>query len=135
VQTLTAGGVTIVDDTYNANPDSMRAALKAFVERPGSGYRYAVLGDMGELGDEAEPAHHELGAYAASLGLDGVVAVGRLAARYCDDNPECVFFEDGGSACDFLSQQLRSGDQVLFKASRSARFETLVDRLKTNLGA
>lgn len=134
VQTLTAGGVVIVDDTYNANPDSMRAALKAFAERPSEGYRYAVLGDMGELGDEAEAAHHEVGSYAKSLGLDGVVAVGKLAARYCDENPECVYFEDGASACDFLAKQVRPGDQVLFKASRAARFETLVDRLKTNLG-
>jgi UDP-N-acetylmuramoyl-tripeptide--D-alanyl-D-alanine ligase len=135
VQTLTAGGVQIVDDTYNANPDSMKAALKAFVERPGEGYRYAVLGDMGELGDEAELAHEELGRFAAGLGLDGVVAVGKLASRYCTANPECVHFENGDQACDFLSQQLRAGDQVLFKASRAAKFETLVERLKTNLGA
>lgn len=135
VQTLTAGGVTIVDDTYNANPDSMRAALKAFVERPTKGFRYAVLGDMGELGDDAESAHHELGHYAASLGLDGVLAVGGLAARYCDGNPECLHFSDGAKACEFLAKQLRPGDQVLFKASRSAHFETLVDHLKTNLGA
>jgi UDP-N-acetylmuramoyl-tripeptide--D-alanyl-D-alanine ligase len=134
VQTLTAGGVTIVDDTYNANPDSMRAALKAFAERPNEGYRYAVLGDMGELGEEAEDAHHELGRFATALKLDGVVAVGKLAARYCDDNPECVYFEDGAKACDFLAKQVRPGDQVLFKASRAAKFETLVDRLKTHLG-
>lgn len=135
VQTLTAGGVTIVDDSYNANPDSMRAALKAFRERPAEGYRYAVLGDMGELGDEAEHAHLELGGFAAKLGLDGVVAIGQLAKRYCDGNPECVYFEDGAQACDFLAKQVRPGDHVLFKASRAARFETLVDRLKTNLGA
>lgn len=135
VNTVSARGVMLIDDAYNANPDSMRAALKSFAEVPARGRRIAVLGDMGELGEEAEPAHRAVGAYAAELGLDAVVAVGKLAIHYGTDCPDCLHFEEGDAACAYLLERLEPGDRVLLKASRAARFETLLDYLKDALGA
>ncbi|HEY9722708.1 MAG TPA: UDP-N-acetylmuramoyl-tripeptide--D-alanyl-D-alanine ligase [Oscillatoriaceae cyanobacterium] len=134
VNTVSARGVTLIDDAYNANPDSMRAALKSFSELPARGRRFAVLGDMGELGEQAEEAHRELGAYAAGLGLDGLVAVGKLAIHYGTDCPDCLHFEEGDAACAYLLDRLKPGDRVLLKASRAARFETLMDYLQDALG-
>jgi UDP-N-acetylmuramoyl-tripeptide--D-alanyl-D-alanine ligase len=129
-----ARGITLVDDSYNANPDSMRASLKAFAEMPAKGKRYVILGDMGELGDEAEQAHREVGAFAGELGFDQVLAVGKLAIHYGEDCPVCLHFDDGDSACAYLTERLRPGDRVLLKASRAARFETLLSYLKDALG-
>lgn len=129
-----AAGVTLVDDTYNANPESMRAALKAFAETPARGRRFAVLGDMGELGEQAEALHREVGAFAAALPLDGLAAVGQFAGRYAEGYPDARTFDTSEAACAFLAERLRPGDRVFFKASRAARLEGLVACVKTQLG-
>lgn len=78
----TPAGVTVINDAYNANPDSMRASLSTFAALEVSGRRIAVLGDMGELGDFAPALHEEVGAFAAGVGkLDSLVCVGQLAPR------------------------------------------------------
>lgn len=130
-----AAGVTLVDDTYNANPESMRAAIKAFAETPSQGRRFVVLGDMGELGDQAETLHQEVAAFAAELPLDGLAAVGQFAPRYAAGYPEARTFADTEAACDFLVERLRPGDRVFFKASRAAKLETLVACVKSKLGS
>ena len=79
-----AGGVRILDDTYNANPASMRAALDTLREVPRGGRRWVILGDMLELGAQSETAHREIGAWVAALPVAGLLAVGpgmRLAAE------------------------------------------------------
>ena len=133
---LDVAGVLVTDDAYNANPESMRAALKAFAELPGRGKRVAVLGDMAELGDFADDAHRDVGAYAAKLGLDQIVGLGGLAAGYCagaEDAAPCAHFTDVDAAVDHLAGLLQPGDRVLLKASRAGRFETVIERLAARL--
>jgi UDP-N-acetylmuramoyl-tripeptide--D-alanyl-D-alanine ligase len=130
-----ADGVTIINDAYNANPESMRAALDALVAvhraRPdGGGRSIAVLGEMAELGAEAPAAHEELGRLAVRLGVTSVVAVG-AAARPIRDGAllegsgagESTWVPDGDAAIDLLRTELRPQDVVLVKASRAARLE------------
>jgi UDP-N-acetylmuramoyl-tripeptide--D-alanyl-D-alanine ligase len=126
-------GVTVINDAYNANPESMRAALHALVSigrdpsglRSGQGGRrtWAVLGRMGELGDASAAAHAEVAATAAELGVDELVTVG--APEYDAGRPVA----DVAAALDLLRPGLRRGDVVLVKASRAAG----LDRLATAL--
>src|SRR5438045_8505027 len=73
------GGVQFLDDSYNANPDSMKAALRTLVELDAEGKRIAVLGEMRELGAESEPGHREVGETAATLGVDQLITIGDAA--------------------------------------------------------
>jgi UDP-N-acetylmuramoyl-tripeptide--D-alanyl-D-alanine ligase len=128
-------GVRILDDTYNANADSMLAALKTFSELPCTGRRWAVLGDMAELGEATEEAHREVGRAAVQLGIGPIVAVGRrsdttLAASGRDADRA---FGDAEPAARLLLDELRSGDAVLVKASRSSALDRVVDRLLQEL--
>src|SRR5436305_848896 len=81
-------GVQFIDDSYNANPESMKAALRTLVELDAEGKRIAVLGEMGELGRESERGHREVGEEAATLGIDQLIATGKIAwaeTRNSDD--------------------------------------------------
>src|SRR5207249_7585024 len=78
------GGGLLINDAYNANPISMRAALAYLAERAGDRRRVAILGDMAELGPTAPMYHHEVGEAAATLGVDELLAVGELARGYLD---------------------------------------------------
>jgi UDP-N-acetylmuramoyl-tripeptide--D-alanyl-D-alanine ligase len=130
-----ADGVTVINDAYNANPESMRAALEALVtvhaaHRDGGGSAVAVLGEMAELGDEAAAAHEQLGRLAVRLGVTHVIAVGG-AARPIHDGAvlegsgagESSWVPDADAAIDLLRSELRPQDVVLVKASRAARLE------------
>ncbi|MEB3222089.1 MAG: UDP-N-acetylmuramoyl-tripeptide--D-alanyl-D-alanine ligase [Candidatus Sericytochromatia bacterium] len=134
---LELGGVGITDDAYNANPESVRAALKAFSERPSQGRRIAVLGDMAELGDHTAEAHRGIGAYAATLALDELVAIGVEAPRYaegCGDGLPCRVLGTPDEAVAYLLGQLAPGDRLLLKASRSARLERVLEGLAAAWG-
>jgi UDP-N-acetylmuramoyl-tripeptide--D-alanyl-D-alanine ligase len=120
-----ADGVVIVNDAYNANPDSMRAALDALAAISTSGRRWAVLGEMLELGPDSSAEHAGIGAYAAGLGVDHVVAVGEGARAI--GAPEWV--ADTDAAYDLLAERLRPGDVVLLKSSRDSGLRWLGDRL------
>jgi UDP-N-acetylmuramoyl-tripeptide--D-alanyl-D-alanine ligase len=116
-------GVTVVNDAYNANPESMRAALHA-LESVGEGRRtWAVLGRIAELGAGSAAAHADLAAYARARGIDELVAVG--APEYGADRE----VPDVAAALDLLRAELRPGDVVLVKASRSAGLERLAAAL------
>src|SRR6266404_4223152 len=78
------GGVQFLDDSYNANPDSMKAALRTLVELDADGKRIAVLGEMRELGKESERGHEEVGETAAALKVDHLIAIGNVAAAIAD---------------------------------------------------
>ena len=133
-----AGGVRILDDTYNANPVSVRAALDAFREAPGGGRRWVILGDMLELGTLTESAHREVGTWVAGQPVAGLAAVGsamRLAAEAaraggCPD--VATFASPEGAAAHVLSRVVR-GDRVLVKGSRGMRMERGVDALLAGL--
>src|SRR5437879_13756862 len=77
-------GVQFLDDSYNANPDSMKAALRTLVELDADGKRIAVLGEMLELGEESERVHREVGETAAALKIDKLIAIGNVAAIIAD---------------------------------------------------
>jgi UDP-N-acetylmuramoyl-tripeptide--D-alanyl-D-alanine ligase len=125
-------GVTVVNDAYNANPESMRAALAALAALPGE-RRIAVLGAMGELGPTAAEEHERLGRDAAAAGVDLVVAVGAdavgiasgAAAAGRRPGEESVHVPDRAAARTLLSDLLRPGDVVLVKASRAYGLELL----------
>jgi UDP-N-acetylmuramoyl-tripeptide--D-alanyl-D-alanine ligase len=127
------GGGVLVNDAYNANPLSMRAALVALVERAGGARSVAVLGDMAELGDEAPAWHSAAGREAAELGVDLVVAVGPLArhlhAAAASAGARSVHLGDREAAIRELPALIEPGDVVLVKASRAAGLERLAAAL------
>jgi UDP-N-acetylmuramoyl-tripeptide--D-alanyl-D-alanine ligase len=137
-----ADGVTVVNDAYNANPESMRAALAALAGLPGD-RRIAVLGGMAELGPGAVAEHERLGRDAAAARVDLLVAVGPDAVGIADGaaaagrrpGEESVHVPDRAAARELLSEVLRPGDVVLVKASRSYGLELLADDLLTGAGA
>lgn len=138
-----AGNYTVVDDTYNANPESMKAALETVASLRGSGRCLAVLGKMGELGAAGVAAHAEAGRIAASLGYAAVVVVGAACAETealcaaAAEGTEAFLLLSPAEAAETLRGLMRPGDVILFKGSRSAGMEKtmyeLFPCLKTSL--
>ncbi|MGA2864747.1 MAG: UDP-N-acetylmuramoyl-tripeptide--D-alanyl-D-alanine ligase [Verrucomicrobiota bacterium] len=128
-------GVCLLDDAYNANADSMLAALQTLQELPCKGRRVAVLGDMAELGAQGAAAHEEVGRHAAELGVSQLFAVGKMApwlargARGAGLS-RVLEFADVEGAGVALKQFLKKGDMVLLKASRATRLERIAERLR-----
>ncbi len=123
-------GVTIVNDAYNANPESMRVALETLATLSRGRRGWAVLGPMAELGEEAPAAHDTVGRLVARLGIERLLVVGAEAAPMHDGavqdgswRGESVLVPDVGAAIALLGRESRPGDVVLVKASRSARLE------------
>jgi UDP-N-acetylmuramoyl-tripeptide--D-alanyl-D-alanine ligase len=126
-------GVTVVDDAYNANPESMAAALRAVAGLSGA-RRWAVLGEMRELGPDAERLHREVGEAAARLGFDHVVAVGAepiaAGARAVPGwRGEALLVADAAEATRLLAERVRGDDVVLVKASNAARLWEVAEAL------
>lgn len=121
VHPLPAGGF-VVNDAYNANPTSMRAALLDLTERAEGRRRVAILGEMAELGAESGRYHDEIGALLAELGVEVVVAVGDPARAYLSGAREGHFANDGSVVADLLDV-LAPGDAILVKASRAVGLE------------
>ena len=124
-----AGGGFVVNDAYNANPASVRAALEHLVERAGERRRLAVLGEMAELGGQAESFHREIGELARQLGVE-VLAVGELARAY----DAAAWVPDADAALALLRERLEPGDAVLVKASRAAALEGIAPALANGSG-
>jgi len=125
-----ADGVTVVNDAYNANPESVRAALETLVAMAGRGRSWAVLGPMAELGVIESAAHEEIGRLVAALGVDRLVVVGeRAAAMRRAAGATAVLVPDVAAALSLLRAELRPGDVVLAKASRAQRLERVADGL------
>jgi UDP-N-acetylmuramoyl-tripeptide--D-alanyl-D-alanine ligase len=118
------GGIVLVNDCYNANPVSMRAALDHLASL-GAPRAVAVLGEMGELGPDSAGYHREVGVHAREAGIDFVVGVGLPARDY--DPDELV--ADPGEAAELLAARLEPGDAVLVKGSRSAGLEAVAEQL------
>lgn len=125
-------GVQFLDDSYNANPESMKAALRTLVELDADGRRIAVLGQMGELGVESDRGHAEVGETAATLHIDELITVGELGAAIAraaqsaglEKVTSVATPED---AAELLTDIASAGDLVLVKGSRSARMEQVLD--------
>jgi len=117
-------GIVLVNDCYNANPVSMRAALD-HLETLGATRTIAVLGEMGELGAGAAGYHREVGEHARARGLDLLIGVGEPARDYGPDE----LVADPAEAAELLAARLEPGDAVLIKGSRSAGLETVAELL------
>ena len=130
-------GLVVIDDAYNANPDSVRAALQALTGITPSGSRcWAVLGPMRELGEESTSLHRQVGVRAAELGVDELVTVGADAAEIAAGATavpgwagQARSVPDADAAAEILVDEARPGDVVLVKASNSERLWRLADRL------
>ena len=124
-------GITIVNDAYNANPDSVRAALDALTLMGTDRRTVAVLGSMLELGEDSDDEHAGVGRYAMSHGVDLLVCVGAAGPALASQvgGPAVRVVDDAGAAYDLLRAELRPGDVVLFKSSRDAGLRYLGDRL------
>jgi len=126
------GGVQFLDDSYNANPDSMKAALRTLVELDADGKRIAVLGEMRELGDQSERGHREVGETAAALKIDQLIAIGAIAAAIADAAGQAglrktTIVKSTSEAAEVLGEIAAPGDLVLIKGSRAARTEEVIE--------
>lgn len=122
-------GVTFLNDAYNANPDSMRAALDALATLEAD-RRVAVLGVMLELGDAGPEEHRRIGTYAAERGIDQVLVIGEDARAIADGfGPDAVWVATNQEAVAWLRERVAEGDAVLFKASRGARLDEVAAAL------
>jgi UDP-N-acetylmuramoyl-tripeptide--D-alanyl-D-alanine ligase len=123
-------GVTVINDCYNANPLSMRAALDDLATYEPLGRRVAVLGDMLELGPSERADHREIGEYANASGVDVLIAAGPLseemAASFAGETHRAA---DAREAAARAVELIRSGDVVLVKASRGIGLETVAEAL------
>ena len=123
------GGGLLINDAYNANPVSMRAALAYLAEQAGDRRRVAVLGDMAELGRTAPSYHREVGEAATELGVDEVLAVGELARGYLEGGVHGRWVPNVHEAVRALDDVVRPGDAVLVKASRAIGLEAVAAAL------
>ncbi|MDQ2825328.1 MAG: UDP-N-acetylmuramoyl-tripeptide--D-alanyl-D-alanine ligase [Verrucomicrobiota bacterium] len=125
-------GVQFIDDSYNANPDSMKAALRTLVELDADGKRIAVLGEMRELGVQSEDGHRQVGEMAATLGIDQLIAIGEMGTIIAQAAQKAglaksVAVESTSEAAELLAEIATAGDLVLVKGSRSVRTEQVID--------
>lgn len=125
-------GVQFIDDSYNANPESMKAALHTLVELDADGKRIAVLGEMRELGEESARGHREVGETAAELGVDQLIAIGDMAAAIAEAARNAglqntSIARSTSEAAELLGEIAASGDLVLVKGSRAARTERVIE--------
>ncbi len=131
-----ADGVLVVNDAYNANPESMAAALRALTTMARGRRSWAVLGPMGELGESADEEHRRVGRLTAELGVDRVVVVGPEAQPLHDAAREnSVHVPDVAAAIALLERELQPEDVVLVKASRAAGLERVAVALAAPAGA
>jgi UDP-N-acetylmuramoyl-tripeptide--D-alanyl-D-alanine ligase len=130
-------GAHVIDDSYNANPISMRASLEALASLAEPGAGVAVLGDMGELGDSADAAHRDTGARVAELGIGQLVVLGEHAPRVVAgardagmDEARARIASDPEEACRMVRERLAPRDWVLVKGSRAMKLERVVEALR-----
>lgn len=139
-----ADGVTILDDCYNAGPDSTRAALQTLLDWPGSGRRVAVLGAMKELGEHSEFQHQKIGALAGTV-CDVLIGVGGetrpllnsavASAKQNEVELQTFYCDDANNATERVGAEVQRGDVVLVKGSRSVGLEVVVEQLTAQLMA
>jgi len=126
-------GVQFLDDSYNANPDSMKAALQTLVELDADGKKIAVLGEMRELGEETQRGHEEVGEAAAAFGIDHLIGIGEMGAiisRAAEKAglEKSTVVGSTSEAADLLTEIATPGDLVLIKGSRLARTEDVIEQ-------
>jgi UDP-N-acetylmuramoyl-tripeptide--D-alanyl-D-alanine ligase len=140
LQVKAVGGISIVNDAYNANPDSMIAALRTVANLPANGRRVAALGGMGELGQESLIGHERVGKAVAEHGFDVLIAVGEKAFPIARSASEAGLAESrtaksNAEAADLLNTILEPGDLLLLKGSRSAAIDQIIPLLEAARGS
>jgi UDP-N-acetylmuramoyl-tripeptide--D-alanyl-D-alanine ligase len=132
-QVIEIAGVTILNDSYNSNPEALKSMIRTLAARPATGRRILVAGEMLELGEHGPALHIECGRAAAEASLDLVVAVQgnaeHLATAACAGGVPAVFLRDTDAAGQWLVENLRPGDVVLVKGSRGVRLERAIEML------
>lgn len=129
------GKYTIIDDTYNASPDSMKASLNVLADLEHQGKKIAVLGDMFELGINSEKFHYDVGEYIADKDIDELVVVGELsqhikeAVEASESKIKCYSFKDNGEVTLYLMSVMRPGDIVLIKGSNGMHLNEIVNNM------
>ncbi|RTZ66960.1 MAG: UDP-N-acetylmuramoyl-tripeptide--D-alanyl-D-alanine ligase [Aquificaceae bacterium] len=122
-------GIQVIDDTYNANPDSARVAIDVLAEKQ-QGKRVLILGDMGELGDNSQQLHAEIGQYAKKKGIEGLYCLGDYSKQACQEFGDSGYsFDEIDPLLDQLKQGIEQSMTVLVKGSRSMRMERVVEAL------
>jgi UDP-N-acetylmuramoyl-tripeptide--D-alanyl-D-alanine ligase len=140
LQIKTIRGVQFIDDSYNANPESMRAALATLAELETDGRRFAVLGEMAGLGSESERGHREVGEAAATLKIDELIAIGETAATIAGAARDAGLekartVHSVSEAAEILAEETSPNDLVLIKGSRAARTERVLEEFATRQSA
>ena len=126
---------TIIDDTYNASPDSMKASINVLADMKAEGKKIAVLGDMFELGENEEKFHYDIGTYLATKNIDELAVVGELSqnivqgVRDSGSNMKCNTLKDNGEAVLFLMSVMAPGDIVLIKGSNGMKMNQIVSNI------
>ena len=125
--------VSVIDDTYNASPDSMKSALRVLEKSRCSGRRTAILGDMYELGEQSGKQHLEVGLFARSVAIDRLIAVGIDARNIAEGakggTADVMYFESKEELIENIGDIVSSGDMVLVKGSRGMKMEDIVERI------
>ena len=123
-------GCTVIDDTYNASTDSMKAAVDILAGR--AGRKIAVLGDMLELGDYTEAGHREVGEYAHEKGVDILIGIGERSRDICRGfgKSKAIHLDTNEKAAEWLKTELKEGDNLLVKGSRGMKMEEIINELR-----
>lgn len=130
------GKYTLIDDTYNASPDSMKASINVLDELETQGKKIAVLGDMFELGENSEQFHYDVGKYLATKKIDELVVVGELSQQYVkavqnsDSQIKCYSFKDNGEVALYLMSVMNPEDIALLKASNGMNLKEIVENMQ-----
>ncbi|MBI5051098.1 MAG: UDP-N-acetylmuramoyl-tripeptide--D-alanyl-D-alanine ligase, partial [Nitrospirae bacterium] len=141
-EVLKRNNITLINDSYNANPSSMAEALKGFACFKEKGRLVAALGDMNELGRFSEESHRAVGRMVSEMGIDVFIAVGEkmslaaeeIQSRKNGSHPVIYKFSDSADARQKVSDIIRQGDTVLVKGSRSMGMEKIIARIKEAAG-
>jgi len=131
---IKTGKLSIIDDTYNANPDSMKSALRVLELSRTEGKKIAVLSDMLELGEESERQHYGVGLFAGGLKIDTVIAVGERSEKIAEGasgrEPQVAYYKNKEDFLRDIDRFVNNGDIILVKGSRGMKMELVVERLK-----
>lgn len=122
------GGFKIINDSYNSNPESLKAALKTFLDLTQSP-KSVVLGDMGELGESAQEYHSQIGSFLDDFKCDYILTIGELAQNIHPQKIKTKHFTDKKDLVSFIKKELPEGSNIMFKASRFMKFEEIIEEL------
>lgn len=127
---IDTGYITIIDDCYNANPDSVKCAIDSMAE--GGGRKVCILGDMLEMGTERAARHADIGRYAVQKGVELLLCVGEMSKNTCRaaEGIAALHFDNNAQLISQLPQLINEGDTVLVKASHSMKLEEISEALK-----